>query len=217
MANTRSYSTASSPSSWRPTLFELGSAGPDPAFEACHRRALPPDAWVDHAPGWLGGSADLFDRLIDSMGWSSRQVTMYGDLLDQPRLTATWRGAASDPVTGPVIDTIRRTLSDHYEIAFRSAGFNLYRDGRDSVAWHGDRIARDRVHAVVAIVSLGEPRPFKLRPTGGGPSIGFSLGGGDLLVMGGSCQRTWQHTVPKVRRAGPRISITFRHELRRTA
>ena len=217
MSNVRSFSTPDPGTTWRPTLFELGSPEPDPTFAACHRRALPPDAWVDHAAGWLSGSADLFDRLLDGMGWSSHQVAMYGDLVDQPRLTATWRGARSDPVTGPIIDTIRRTLSSRYDIAFRSAGFNLYRDGNDSVAWHGDRIARDRIHAVVAIVSLGEPRSFKLRPTGGGASIGFSLGGGDLLVMGGSCQRTWQHTVPKVRRAGPRISITFRHELRRTA
>jgi len=139
---------------------------------------------------------------------------MYGDLVDQPRLTAAWRGAASDPTTGPVVGAMGRALSARYGVEFRSVGFNLYRDGDDSVAWHGDRIARDRAHALVAIVSLGEPRPFRLRPAGGGPSIAFALGGGDLLVMGGSCQRTWQHTVPKVRRAGPRISVTFRHEMR---
>jgi alkylated DNA repair dioxygenase AlkB len=218
MSNVRSFPDRDGrephPPSWRPTLFEVGEPEPDLSFAACRRRLLPPDAWVDHAPGWLAGSAELFDRVHQAMGWSSRTVPMYGDLIDQPRLTATWRGADSDPETGPVIDTVRRVLSHHYDFAFRSAGFNLYRDGDDSVAWHGDRIARDRVHAVVAIVSLGEPRPFKLRPAGGGPSIGFALGSGDLLVMGGSCQRTWQHSVPKVRRAGPRISITFRHELR---
>jgi len=38
----------------------------------------------------------------------------------------------------------------------------------------------------------------------------MSLGDGDLLVMGGSCQRTWQHSVPKVRQAAPRIAIMFR-------
>ncbi len=64
----------------------------------------------------------------------------------------------------------------------------------------------------MAIVSLGEPRPFRLRPTGGGASVGFELGAGDLLVMGGTCQRTWQHSVPKARHAGPRLSLSFRAE-----
>ena len=212
MSNVRSLSGPGR--SWHPTLFDVGEPQPDAHFATCTRRLLPPDAWVDHAPGWLEGSADLFDRLVDGLGWSSRTVPMYGDLIDQPRLTAAWRGTASDPVVGPVVEAMRQALSERYEIAFRSVGFNLYRDGQDSVAWHGDRVARDRTVAVVAIVSVGERRPFKLRPTGGGRSIGLALGGGDLLVMGGSCQRTWQHTVPKVRRAGPRISITFRHELR---
>ena len=63
----------------------------------------------------------------------------------------------------------------------------------------------------VAIVSVGEPRRFLLRPGTSGKSRALLLGGGDLLVTGGSCQRTWQHTVPKVAKAGPRISITFRH------
>ena len=210
MSNTRSLL----PPQWRPTLFELGAPEPDLTFADVVRRELPPDAWVDHAPEWVAGSAELFDRLVDHLGWAAHTVPMYGNLLDQPRLTAGWRGTEADPDTAPVIDGMRQMLSDRYGLEFRSVGFNLYRDGHDSVAWHGDRIARDRTDAVIAIVSVGERRPFKLRPTGGGPSIGFSLGGGDLLVMGGSCQRTWQHSVPKVRRAGPRISITFRHELR---
>ena len=78
------------------------------------------------------------------------------------------------------------------------------------MAWHGDRVARDRLTGLVAIVSVGERRPFRLRPKGGGPAIGYELGRGDLLVMGGTCQRTWDHAVPKVAKAGPRISLTFR-------
>jgi len=45
---------------------------------------------------------------------------------------------------------------------------------------------------------------------GGGASIPFHLGGGDLLVMGGTCQRTWRHGIPKVAQAGPRIALMFR-------
>ena len=95
---------------------------------------------------------------------------------------------------------------------FRTAGLCLYRDGRDSVAWHGDTIGRGRTEdTMVAILSLGTPRPLLLRPRGGGTSLRFEVGHGDLLVMGGSCQRTWEHAVPKTSQpAGPRISVQFR-------
>ncbi len=106
---------------------------------------------------------------------------------------------------------MRSALSDHYRVRLDSAGFNLYRDGRDSVAWHRDTIARQIEDPIVALVSLGEPRKLLLRPRGGGPSCPFPLGHGDLLVTGGNAQRTWEHAVPKVARAGPRISIAFRH------
>ena len=105
-----------------------------------------------------------------------------------------------------------RALTDRYRVPFDSLGANLYRDGRDSVAWHGDTIGRGRHEdTLVAIVSLGHPRALLLRPRGGGASHRFVLGHGDLLVMGGSCQRTWEHAVPKTTRAvGPRVSIQFR-------
>ncbi len=135
---------------------------------------------------------------------------MYGALVAQPRLTAGWPGPEVDPVAGPVVEQMRDLLSRRYGQSLTTTWANLYRDGHDSVAWHGDRVARERTQALVAIVSLGERRPFRLRPKGGGPSVAFALGGGDLLVMGGTCQRTWQHTVPKVRHAGARISLTFR-------
>lgn len=111
-----------------------------------------------------------------------------------------------------VFARIGAQLSARYDVAFTRVGVNLYRDGRDSVAWHGDRIARDLPTATIAIVSLGQPRMFRARPLGGGTSLGFRLGHGDLLVMGGSFQRTWQHAVPKVAAAGVRISVTYRHD-----
>ena len=122
-------------------------------------------------------------------------------------LTAGWEALLAG--TGVALQ-ITGFLAQRYGGEFPSCWLNLYRDGRDSVAWHGDRIARDRLTGLVAIVSVGERRPFRLRPKGGGPSIGYDLGRGDLLVMGGTCQRTWDHAVPKVARAGPRISLTFR-------
>jgi alkylated DNA repair dioxygenase AlkB len=132
---------------------------------------------------------------------------MYDREVRQPRLN----GALAAERRPPIVEEMRRALSQAYETDFISVNANLYRDGRDSVAWHGDRVARTLPTAVVAIVSLGGTRRFLLRPKGGGSSVRIEPAAGDLLVMGGSCQRTWQHSVPKVARADPRISITFRH------
>jgi alkylated DNA repair dioxygenase AlkB len=112
-----------------------------------------------------------------------------------------------------VLEEIRRALTERYMRVFDSVGFNLYRDGRDSVAWHGDRIRKEIEDPIVALVSLGAPRKFLLRPKGGGPAHAFVFGGGDLLVTGGRTQRAWQHSVPKVAHAGPRISLAYRHDL----
>jgi hypothetical protein len=85
-----------------------------------------------------------------------------------------------------------------------------YRDGRDSVAMHGDKMGSLVGDTIVATVSLGHPRRFSFRPVRGGPSRVFSLGWGDLFVMGGSFQRTYLHGVPKSAEAGGRICIMFR-------
>ena len=110
----------------------------------------------------------------------------------------------------PVLEQAAAALSRRYGLALARISLAFYRDGRDSVAWHGDRLGHLADDTVVAIVSLGEPRRFLLRPVTGGASRAFDLGWGDLLVMGGSCQRTWQHAVPKMAQAGPRMSVQFR-------
>jgi alkylated DNA repair dioxygenase AlkB len=191
------------------SLLGAGDPSIDPAFAGLERTSLGPcgDAWVDRVPGWLRGPDTLFAELLDSLDWQGRVVPMYERMVDQPRLTARLTGTEQVPV----IEAMRSALGGRYGLEFSGVGCNLYRDGRDSVAWHGDRVARDLAEAVVAIVSLGGRRRFLLRPIGAGPSVRFELGSGDLLVMGGSCQRTWQHCVPKAARAEPRISVTFRH------
>jgi alkylated DNA repair dioxygenase AlkB len=196
---------------WAPTLFSASAPDLDDRFTGLVRQDLGDGAWVDHVPAWVSGAADLFDRLVRALTWTSRRVPMYGAMLDEPRVTARWPGPSVDPVAGPLVERAREALGAHYGVDLTGPGANLYRDGRDSVAWHGDRVLREGGTGVVAIVSLGEARPFRLRRSGGGASRGFCLGHGDLLVMGGTCQRFWQHTVPKVRRAGPRLSLSFRH------
>ncbi|MER7494679.1 alpha-ketoglutarate-dependent dioxygenase AlkB [Streptomyces pharetrae] len=178
------------------------------------RTDLGSGAWIDVLPGWLSGSDTLFEHLSAEVPWRAEQRTMYDHVVDVPRLLAFYR--AGEPLPHPVLTEARDTLSAHYgdELGepFATAGLCYYRDGRDSVTWHGDRIGRGaREDTMVAILSVGTPRDLLLRPAGGGETLRRPLGHGDLIVMGGSCQRTWEHCVPKTSRAaGPRISIQFR-------
>jgi alkylated DNA repair dioxygenase AlkB len=196
---------------WQASLFGSVEPRPDERFATLARRDLAGGAWVDHAPGWLSGHDSLMAEIIESAPWRQRTRHMYEHVVDEPRLTAWWNAREADFSPPPVVHECRRLLSEHYEVAFDSAGCNLYRDGRDSVAWHGDNVRKTQAEPLVAILSLGEPRRFLLRPRGGGTSLRFELGAGDLLVMGGTCQHTWEHCVPKARHAGPRLSVTFRH------
>jgi alkylated DNA repair dioxygenase AlkB len=128
----------------------------------------------------------------------------------EPRLTSHWSQVSGEPLLPPLVEAMRLALGVRYSVDFDSVGFNLYRNGKDSVAWHADHISKEIAEPVVPLVSLGEARKLLFRPKGGGPARAFVLGRGDLLVTGGLAQRTWEHAVPKVARAGPRISIAFR-------
>ena len=179
------------------------------------RTPLAHGAWVDVRPGWVAGSDSLFERLVADVPWYAERRQMYDRVVDVPRLLCFY--GEDEPLPEPLLARARDVLSEHYadELGepFRTAGLCLYRGGGDSVAWHGDRIGRGRDEdTMVAIVSLGTPRRLLLRPrAGGGPTVRFTLGHGDLLVMGGSCQRSWEHCVPKTNRpVGPRISVQFR-------
>ncbi|WP_405564414.1 alpha-ketoglutarate-dependent dioxygenase AlkB [Streptomyces phaeochromogenes] len=178
------------------------------------RTVLGDEAWIDLLPGWLRGADALFARLADEVPWRAERRQMYEHMVDVPRLLAFY--GAEDALPDPVLDEARDALSTHYadelREPFTTAGLCFYRDGRDSVAWHGDRIGRGaREDTMVAILSVGAPRDLLLRPRRGGTPVRRPLGHGDLIVMGGSCQRTWEHAIPKsARAAGPRISVQFR-------
>ncbi|MBB5077893.1 alpha-ketoglutarate-dependent dioxygenase AlkB [Nonomuraea endophytica] len=187
---------------------------PGPGPLAPVRTRLSRGAWIDVLPGWLGGADALFDRLLREVPWQAERRVMYDRVVDVPRLQKFY--GEDEPLPDPVLTEAKAALDAHYagELGepFRTAGLCLYRDGRDSVAWHGDTIGRAAAEdTMVAIVSVGSPRSLLLRPRGGGPSVRRELGHGDLIVMGGSCQRTWEHAVPKTARpCGPRISVQFR-------
>jgi len=186
-------------------------------------------AWLDVVPGWLPGADDLFERLASAVPWRAERRWMYDQVVAVPRLLCHY--GADDPLPDPALAEARSALDEHYrpEIgeSLCTTGLCLYRDGRDSVAWHGDTSGRRVKETIVAIVSLGTPRALMLRPRGGGQrgrtagaarsqdgqTLRYLVGHGDLLVMGGTCQRTWEHSVPKTAKpTGPRISVQFRPE-----
>ncbi len=186
-----------------------------PVADAVRRIPLSHGAWIDIAPGWLLGADALFSRLVDTVPWRAERRHMYERVVDVPRLLCFYDEERDLP--DPALADARDALNTHYALElgeqFRTAGLCLYRDGRDSVAWHGDTIGRGSTQdTMVAILSVGSPRALLLRPRDGrGSTLRYELGHGDLIVMGGSCQRTWEHAVPKTARAaGPRISIQFR-------
>ena len=193
-------------------LFGSGAMAFDARLPSIQRRTLSAGAWVEHHPGWLEGHERVFERLERETEWQSHRRQMYEREVDVPRLVAR------APREGPIAELLARlsgTLTERYRQSLRGAALDnislaYYRDGNDSVAFHGDKVGRLGSDTIVATVSVGAPRRFLLKPNAGGASLAFDLGWGDLLVMGGSCQRTWQHAVPKRAHADPRISIMFR-------
>jgi alkylated DNA repair dioxygenase AlkB len=197
------------------SLLDLGDEAA-PGLLRPERVPLSRGAWVDVQRGWLAGSAPLFTRLAQTVPWRAERRRMYDRTVDVPRLLCFYGENA--PLPDPGLDACRAALNGYYadELGepFVTAGLCFYRDERDSVAWHGDTIGRGSSEdTMVAILSLGEARPLLLRPRAGGGAgtLRYNVGHGDLIVMGGSCQRTWEHAVPKsARPAGPRISVQFR-------
>jgi alkylated DNA repair dioxygenase AlkB len=194
-------------------------AGPVTTLEPLHgrleRHVLTAGAWVDVLPGWVRHSDAVFETLLNHVDWRAERRQMYDGVVDVPRLLRWYGGDETLP--HPTLTDARSALSAHYaeELGedFVTAGMCLYRDGRDSVAWHGDTLGRSaHVDTMVAIVSFGSPRTLALRPRAGGhETLRFPLGHGDLIVMGGSCQRTWEHAIPKTAKpVGPRVSVQFR-------
>lgn len=180
-------------------------------FAGMRRRRLDEHSWLDLAPGWLPDHAALFDLLAAGAPWQQRERQMYDFRVLEPRLVAGWGPDELHRLPVPV-ERIRAAVSARYGVAFDSVLINLYRDGRDGVAWHGDHVRHRLDRAVVVTVGLGERRRFLLRPGTSGPAaVRLTSGEGDLVVMGGRCQHDWQHTVPKAARAGARMSITMRH------
>jgi alkylated DNA repair dioxygenase AlkB len=196
---------------FQPSLFGSGREPSfDAAFDGMQRIQLDDRAWIDLLPGWVRGADVIFEGLRRELPWAQSSRWMYEQRVLEPRLTARWAASSGDALEPMLLEQMRVVLGERYGVVFDSVGFNLYRDGQDGVAWHRDKIRKEVLEPIVPLVSLGEPRKLHFRPRGGGPSRAFPIGHGDLLVTGGTTQRTWEHAVLKVAHAGPRISIAFR-------
>ena len=200
-------------------LGDVAIAVQDSLFEHTERRQLGDGAFIEMRAGWLSGDPSveegLLEALLSTVPWRAERRQMYDRVVDVPRLVS-FHDLTVDEPPHPAVARLRRRLNDIYagELGepFTTVGLCCYRDGSDSVAWHGDTIGRSSSEdTMVAIVSLGATRTFALRPRGGGASLRLPQAHGDLLVMGGSCQRTWEHAVPKTSApTGPRVSMQFR-------
>jgi alkylated DNA repair dioxygenase AlkB len=196
-------------------LFGGGEMAIDESFAAAARKDLDETSWVDVVPGWLSGSEELLICLTAAVPFAQHQRRIFDKVFDEPRLTAEYRDINAAPA--PVIRDIAKALSRRYGVTYDGLWLNLYRDHRDSTGWHGDWITCKRETCIVPVLSLGAARRFLLKARSGGPSIGLTVAGGDLIVMGGRCQRDWLHAVPKqVRAAGPRVSLNFESSWQRT-
>jgi alkylated DNA repair dioxygenase AlkB len=180
----------------------------DATFSTASRIQLDQTSWIDYVPGWLAGDGALMSMLMDEADWQQRSRWMYTRVVAEPRLTAEYPLIADAPQ--PVLRYLAEVMSAHYRRRYTRLWMNWYRDNTDGTGWHADRPANKLDEAVIPVLSLGAPRRFLIRPAAGGPSRTLTVHGGDLVVMGGRCQKDYQHSVPKQRRpAGARLSLNF--------
>jgi len=192
----------------RPSLFSSAAPSFDATFAGTRRTELDASSWVEHVPGWLTGSDVLLEEMLQAVPWEQRQRWMFTRLVDEPRLTAEYPHLPDVPA--PLLSPIAAALSGRYGVPYDGLWCNLYRDHQDGTSWHGDRPSCKRTLCTVPVLSLGATRRFLLKPAAGGPSIAITVAAGDLVVMGGRCQRDWRHSVPKqTRPAGVRVSVNF--------
>jgi alkylated DNA repair dioxygenase AlkB len=200
----------------QPSLFAAAGIATDETFSTAVRHELDETSWVEVVPRWLTGDDALLARLVDTVPFTQHQRWMYNQLFDEPRLTAEY--PKIDDAPDPFVRVLADSLSSRYGITYDGLWLNLYRDQRDSTGWHGDWATCKRENCIVPVLSLGATRRFLLKPRSGGASTGFAVAGGDLVVMGGRCQRDWLHSVPKqARAAGPRVSLNFESTEQKTA
>ena len=190
---------------------------PEPTVQ---RLDLDEASWVDVVRGLVPRGDEVHDALLSSVAWQQGQVFRYERWIDSPRQMAPY-----PPGTQPAIDEVDAWLRRRYGVRFTAPALALYRNERDSVAFHRDRELGWLDDTVIAVLTFGARRPWLVRPLGGRRNyvdddmsdvLDFSPASGDLLVMGGATQARWLHAVPKVHgRCRTRISVQWRYTSRR--
>ena len=124
------------------TLFETPAPGLSSLTDT-ERHPLSRGAWVDVRRDFVTGADEVLERLVADVPWRAERRQMYDRVVDVPRLVHTY--GEGEPLPHPLLDEARDALSEHYRSGlgepFLTAGCCYYRDGRDSVAWHGDPAA----------------------------------------------------------------------------
>lgn len=183
---------------------------------------LPPG--FSYRPRFIEAPEHAFSDLLEGLRWRAQEITLFGRQVMQPRLidwcadagvNYGYSGITLGPAAWPgSLQRLRDRLEVELGHSFNSVLCNLYRDGRDSMGWHADDEPELGPRPVIASLSLGAERRFRIRPRSGGASIGIDLAPGSLLLMEGLSQRQFQHAVPKTQRpVAPRINLTFRNVL----
>jgi alkylated DNA repair dioxygenase AlkB len=190
---------------------------------ASRRIELDETSWVDLIEGFVRSPTTVFETLHDGTRWEQAEVLRYERYVPERRL-----GAVLDPDREPLLRQTGLHLRSRYSVPFSGVGALLYRDGTDFQGLHSDREMRWLDETLIAIVVLGQRRPFVLRerqpladvvervPAGAqDDDMVLTPGEGDMIVMGGACQRDWLHGVPGTGTGGGRISLTWRWTSRR--
>lgn len=185
------------------------------------RELLPFDGIARLVPSFVDANTadECFAGILAETPWEHRHIVMFGREVLQPRL-ACWYGDYAysysgirlepRPWTGR-LDELRQLCEDASGATFNSCLANLYRDGRDSMGWHADDEPELGSEPVIASLSLGATRMFRMRHRESRTVVDIALEHGSLLVMGGLMQKCWVHELPKTAKpVGQRINLTFR-------
>jgi len=170
----------------------------------------------------LKKSEVYFQYLLNNVSWQQDDITVFGRTYKQPRLTALYANN-KEPYTYSKLTMYPRKFTKELLVIkskvesvipanFTTCLLNLYRDGQDSNGWHADNEKELGVNPIIASVSFGAERLFKLKHREENLlKKDLVLQNGSLLVMKGETQHKWLHQIPKTKKnVGKRINLTFR-------
>jgi alkylated DNA repair dioxygenase AlkB len=183
-----------------------------------------PENLLEYYPGFVPAaeSAGWMQKWVTEVPWRQQSMQMYGKEVIAPRLMAwfgetdkayTFSGTRFEPFAWTdELKNLKQRIEQRTGFTFNSVLLNYYRNGNDSVAWHGDNERELGRNPVIASVSLGQERRFEFRyRPDHSRKYGLTLENGSLLIMKGDLQHTWEHRIPKSKtQNGPRINLTFR-------